>query len=85
MDVSEFDTLDEYKEDIRKDLAEEGSRSKIRERSESNRKIVEKASMEVPDAMVDSQIDRMVDEFAGRMQAQGAYAGSVFPVYGSDV
>lgn len=72
MDVSEFDTLDEYKEDIRKDLAEKKeAEAKYEKEAKVIEKIVEKASMEVPDVMVDSQVDRMVDEFAGRMQAQG--------------
>ena len=83
MDVSEFDTLDEYKEDIRKDLAEKKeAEAKYEKEAKVIEKIVEKASMEVPDAMVDSQIDRMVDEFAGRMQAQGLTLDQYFQFTG---
>ena len=83
MDVSEFDTLDEYKEEIRKDLAEKKeAEAKYEKEAKVIEKIVEKASMEVPDAMVDSQVDRMVDEFAGRMQAQGLTLDQYFQFTG---
>ena len=83
MDVSEFYTLDEYKEEIRKDLAEKKeAEAKYEKEAKVIEKIVEKASMEVPDAMVDSQIDRMVDEFAGRMQAQGLTLDQYFQFTG---
>lgn len=71
-DVSEFDTLDEYKEDIRKNLTE--SKEKEAKTAKENAvvdKIVENASMEIPDPMIDNQVRNMAEDFARRMQSQG--------------
>ncbi|MEE0419732.1 MAG: trigger factor [Lachnospiraceae bacterium] len=71
-DVSEFDTLDEYKEDIRKNLTE--SKEKEAKTAKENAvvdKIVENASMEIPDPMIDNQVRNMGEDFARRMQSQG--------------
>ena len=71
-DVSEFDTLAEYKEDIRKKLAEEKEASARRTKEdEAVRKIVDDASMEIPDAMIETQVETMIDEFAQRITQQG--------------
>lgn len=71
-EVSEFDTLDEYKADIKakllKDKEEEAKRVKEDAVIE---KIIEGAQMEIPDAMVDYQTEQMMDDFAQRMQSQG--------------
>ncbi len=71
-DVSEFDTLEEYRADIRKNLLEKKQEEAKREReNRALEKAVENASMEIPDAMIDEQIERMTDEFAGNLQQQG--------------
>ena len=71
-EVSEFDTLDEYKDDIRarllKDKEEEAKRVKEDAVIE---KIIENAQMEIPDAMVEYQAEQLMDDFARRLQAQG--------------
>ena len=71
-DVSEFDTLDEYKADIRSRLlkSREADARRIKEAAVVD-KIVENAQMDIPDAMVEDQVERMMDDFARRMQAQG--------------
>ena len=71
-DVSEFDTLDEYRASVE---------AKIRERKEKDaqnqketaavEKAVANAAVEIPDAMVEDQAQRMVDEFAQQLQSQG--------------
>ena len=71
-DVSEFDTLDEYKASVE---------TKIRERKENEARskkesaavdaAVKNASMEIPQAMIDDQARNMVNEFAQRIQSQG--------------
>ncbi len=71
-DVSEFETVDEYKADVE---------NKIRERKENAQKsenetaavraAVKNASVEIPEAMIDDQARRMVDDFAQRIQSQG--------------
>ena len=71
-DVSEFDTLAEYKEDIRKKLLAEKEASAKREKENAVvAKIVENATMEIPDAMIDEQVRRMADDFTRRIESQG--------------
>lgn len=71
-DVSEFDTLAEYREDIRKKLEESKEEDARRTKEdEAIKKIVDKSSMEIPDAMLETQIDVMVEEFAQRISQQG--------------
>ena len=71
-EVSEFETLDEYKTDIRAKLSER--KQKAAASGNENRvvdKVVENASMEIPDRMLDGQIDNMVQEMARNMESQG--------------
>lgn len=71
-DVSEFDTLDEYKQSVEKKLIErketEGKRT---QENEAIDKIVEVSEMEIPDVMVDNQARSMIDDFANRISQQG--------------
>ena len=71
-DVSEFDTLAEYKDDIRAKLLEKKTQEA---KNEKQSKVVEKAvgnaTMEIPDAMVDEQVRRMADDFTRRIESQG--------------
>ncbi len=71
-EVSEFDTLAEYKEDVKKNLTEK------REKDAKNAKedavidaIIEDAKMDIPDAMVETTQRQMVQEFAQNIQMQG--------------
>lgn len=71
-DVSEFDTLAEYKDDIRSKLAEKKEAQAKREKqNKAVDKAVANAQMEIPDAMVTEQVRRMADDFARRLQSQG--------------
>ena len=71
-EVSEFETLAEYKEDIKKSLlAKKEADAKGAKEDAVIDAIVETAQMEIPDAMVETQAERMVDEFAQRLQMQG--------------
>ncbi len=71
-DVSEFDTLDEYKEDIKKNLQEKkDSEARKTKEDEAIKKIIDKSKMELPKAMVDTQCETMVEEFAQRIQQSG--------------
>lgn len=71
-DVSEFETLDEYKESVRKNLQEtkENDARRVKE-DEAIKKIVEKSEMDIPDAMIDMQVQNMIQEFAQRLAQQG--------------
>ncbi len=71
-DVSDFDTLEEYKADVRKKVEEKKvADAKAKKEDAVIEKIIEGATMEIPDAMVETQAERMVDEFAQRLQMQG--------------
>ena len=71
-DVSEFDTLDEYKESIRAKLQERKAASARREKEEEAlAKIIENSQMEIPEAMIDTQVENMVNDFANRIAQQG--------------
>ena len=71
-DVSEFDTLDEYKADIKAKLQEKKEKdAKTAKEDAVIDKIVENATMEIPDAMIDTQTRQMVEDFARRIQMQG--------------
>ena len=71
-EVSEFETMDEYKSDIRAKLAETKQQQATTE-NENNvvEKVVENAAMEIPDAMIDEQVREMINDYARRMQSQG--------------
>lgn len=71
-DVSEFDTLAEYKADLKKTLTEKkkDEAAKIK-KSKAVEKVVENATMDIPEPMVKSQVQSMVTEMAQRLQMQG--------------
>ncbi len=72
VDVSEFDTLAEYKEDIKKNLLEKKEKeAKFAKEDKVVDAIIEKATMEIPDAMIDTQTRQMAEEYAQRLQMQG--------------
>lgn len=71
-DVSEFDTLDELKADIRKKLEERAAKEKDNYvREQLIQKASEAAEIDIPAVMIENEIDRMVQEFAQRLQYQG--------------
>ncbi len=82
-DVSEFDTLAEYKEDVKKKLAERKEKEALRAKEDAAvEKAVENAEMEIPDAMVRTQARQMVDDFSRRMQQQGLTMDQYFQYTG---
>ncbi len=71
-DVSEFDTLEELKADLNKKLEERKTREKDQYiREELVKKATENAEIDLPDVMVEQELDQMVSEFAQRLQFQG--------------
>ncbi len=71
-EVSEFDTLEEYKKEVADKLrTQQEADAKRKKEDEAVQKAVENAQMEIPEAMVKTQASNMVDEFAQRMQGQG--------------
>ncbi len=71
-EVSEFETLAEYKDSIKKNLQERKDQQvKNEKENEAVDKAVENITVEIPEPMIDEQVRQMVNEFAGRIQQQG--------------
>ena len=71
-DVSDFDTLDEYKADLKKKIAErKEAEAKKQKETEAIEKIVADSKMDIPQAMIDTQVTRMAEDFAQRLHQQG--------------
>ena len=84
-DVSEFDTLAEYKEDIAKKLKERKEDVAKREKEDKVvDKIIENAEMDIPEPMVQSQISQLMNDFIRRMQAQGLSIDQYYQFTGLD-
>lgn len=71
-DVSEFDTLEEYKNDIKSKLTEkkEAEAAQVLE-DKAVAQAVENSKMDIPDPMIDLQVRQMAENFARRLQSQG--------------
>ena len=84
-EVSEFDTLDEYKADVKAKIKEQkAADGKRKKEDHAVEKAIANATMEIPDAMVDTQARQMMDEFAQRIQAQGLTMDQYFQFTGMD-
>ncbi len=84
-DISEFDTLDEYKKDIRAKLEAQAA-----ERDENTftnavvEKVMENATVEIPEPMIERQIDSMMRDFEYRLSAQGLKLADFMKYTGQD-
>lgn len=84
-DVSEFDTLEEYKADIKSKLEEKKKASAKTEKEDKViEKIIENASMDIPEAMINTQVRRMAEDFAQRISSQGLTIEQYFQFTGLD-
>ena len=71
-DVSDFDTLKEYKEDVKNKLVEKKTNEEKAKREDAVVKaVIEDSEMELPEAMIDTQARQIVNDFAQRLQMQG--------------
>ncbi len=71
-EVSEFETLKEYKASVKKSLTERKKEEVKRQKEETVvESVVENAEMEIPEPMLDEYVQQMIQEFAGRIQQQG--------------
>jgi trigger factor len=71
-DVSEFDTLEEYKESLRKELEEQKeTEAKKTKEDEAIRKIIDKSKMDIPEAMIETQSESLIENFAQRISQSG--------------
>lgn len=84
-DVSEFESLDEYKEDVRKTLSQrKEAQAKNAKEEAVVEKIIENAAMDIPEPMINGQVRQMADEFAQRIQSQGLTVEQYFQFTGMD-
>lgn len=82
-DASDFETLDEYKADLKTKIAErkENEAKKAIEK-EAVEKIVEASKMDIPEAMIRTQVNNMAEDFVSRLQQQGLTADQYFKYTG---
>lgn len=82
---AEANTVDEYKENVRKRLAEQKETdAENAQKEEAINKAANNASIEIPEAMINTELDRMVQEFGQRMQQQGLNLETYFQISGQD-
>ena len=71
-EVSDFDTMEEYKKDLTEKLqAEQIEAAKTADEDKVVAKVIENATMEIPDQMVEEQVNGMVNDYARRLESQG--------------
>ncbi len=84
-EVSEFDTLEEYKADVKATLTERKTKeAKDAKEAAVIEAIVNDSEMEIPEAMLATQQKQMVDEFAQRIQMQGLSLDQYFQFTGTN-
>lgn len=85
-EVSEFDTLDEYKKDLKKTLKEEKEKAATTT-NERNviAKVVENASVEIPAPMLEAQLDNMLYDYQTRLDQQGIPMDQYLQITGQTV
>lgn len=84
-DVSEFETLSEYRADVKKNLEEKKEKEAKAEKQDAAVKAaVEDSEMEIPEAMLETQQKQMVDDFAQRITMQGLSMEQYFQFSGTN-
>ena len=84
-DVSEFDTLEEYKADIEKNLKERKEEVAKREKEDKAvDAVIANAQMDIPEPMIQNQINQLMQDFIRRMQAQGLSIEQYYQFTGLD-
>lgn len=85
-DISEFETLDEYKEDVRGKLLKRKEETvKGAKEDEAVQKIIDASQMDIPEPMIDMQCENMIQEFEGRISQQGLTLEQYMQFSGSNV
>ena len=80
---SDFDTLAEYKEDLKKNITvRKENEAKAKKEDEAIAKIIETSKMDIPEAMINTQVNRMLEDFAQRLQSQGLSVEQYFQYTG---
>lgn len=85
-DVSEFDTLDELKNDLKKQLSEKKAEdAKISLENELVEKVVENMECEVPECMFEQRVNEMLQDYGYRLQMQGIDLNTYLQYMGQDM
>ena len=85
-DVSEFDTIAEYRDSIRKKLEDrKADMAKNEQKQEAIDKIVEASEMELPDAIVLTRADEIINQFAQQLAQQGLSMDQYMQYAGTDI
>ena len=82
-DVSEFETLDAFKADIKAKIKEQKiAEGKRKQEDKAVEEAVANAQMDIPDAMIDTEVRQMANDFAQRLQQQGLTMDQYFQFTG---
>ncbi|MDE6758312.1 MAG: trigger factor [Clostridia bacterium] len=82
-DISEFDTVAEYKESVKKNISEKkNSESESKLENDMIEAIAKSSEVEIPQCMIDNQIEDMINEFESRLQYQGLKAEDYYKYTG---
>ncbi len=85
-DVSEFETFEEYKADIRKKLVERAEHNAQHENEEKVlEKVVANATLEIPEVMINKHVEELIYDFAMRLQYQGLDIQKYMEIMGMDI
>ena len=82
---SDAENVDEYKENLRKRLSEQkATEAENTEKEEAINKATENASIDIPEAMINTELDRMIQEFSQRIQQQGLDLQTYYQISGQN-
>ncbi len=71
-DISEFDTLEEYRKDVNKKVKQrKENQAKAEKEQEAIEKFIEKVEVTIPDGMIDEEVEKMVEEMNANLSYQG--------------
>ncbi len=85
-DISEFDTVEEYKNDLRAKLEKEAEeRTRIDREGNVLRKIAEEVEVDIPERMVEDELDRIIQNYNQSMQGQGLTIEQYLQMLGTDI
>ena len=84
-DVSEFDTVEEYRADVEKKIyARKEAQARSEKETSAVKEAVKNASMDIPEAMIEDQASRMLEEFAQQLRSQGLSIEQYMQITGMD-
>ena len=82
---SNAETVDEYKENLRKRLSEQkATEAENTEKEEAINKATDNTTIDIPEAMVNTELDRMIQEFGQRIQQQGLDLQTYYQISGQN-